>query len=111
MFAVIRIRGSVNRSKEARFALAAVNLHAANHCILLPDDQTSRGVLQKIHNEITWGEITPDMEKALKEKRGDGPVYRLSPPSHGYRSTKLRYPKGDLGYRGAKINDLLQRML
>ena len=39
------------------------------------------------------------------------PVFRLSPPSKGYRSTKIIYPKGSLGYRGEKINELLKRMI
>jgi len=39
------------------------------------------------------------------------PVFRLSPPSKGYRSTKILYPKGSLGYRGEKINELLKRMI
>jgi len=37
--------------------------------------------------------------------------FRLTPPSKGFRSTKLHYPKGDLGNRGGKINELLERMI
>ncbi|MEM5812113.1 MAG: 50S ribosomal protein L30 [Candidatus Aenigmatarchaeota archaeon] len=42
---------------------------------------------------------------------GIKPVFRLSPPSKGYESTKTLYPKGSLGYRGEKINELLKRMI
>lgn len=42
---------------------------------------------------------------------GIKPVFRLSPPSKGYRSIKSLYPKGSLGYRGVKINELLKRMI
>jgi len=38
-------------------------------------------------------------------------VFKLNPPSHGLKSTKIHYPKGDLAYRGEKINDLLKRMI
>ncbi|MEM3363934.1 MAG: 50S ribosomal protein L30 [Candidatus Micrarchaeia archaeon] len=38
-------------------------------------------------------------------------VLRLSPPRGGYKITKLPYPRGALGYRGEKINDLLRRMM
>jgi large subunit ribosomal protein L30 len=42
---------------------------------------------------------------------GIKPVFRLSPPSKGYKSTKALYPKGSLGYRGEKINELIKRMI
>lgn len=48
--------------------------------------------------------------KPAKET-GIKPVFRLSPPSKGYKSTKALYPKGSLGYRGERINELLKRMI
>jgi large subunit ribosomal protein L30 len=48
--------------------------------------------------------------KPVKET-GIKPVFRLSPPSKGYKSTKAIFPKGSLGYRGEKINELLKRMI
>jgi large subunit ribosomal protein L30 len=39
------------------------------------------------------------------------PVFRLTPPSKGFKSTKTQYPKGDLGYRGKAINELIKRMI
>jgi large subunit ribosomal protein L30 len=48
---------------------------------------------------------------ALKDVRGIKPVFRLTPPAQGFKSTKLAYPEGDLGYRGDKINELIERMI
>jgi len=39
------------------------------------------------------------------------PVFRLKPPRKGYKATRLPYPKGDLGNRKEKINELLERMM
>ncbi len=39
------------------------------------------------------------------------PVFRLTPPSKGFKSVKEHYPKGDLGYRGKEINELITRMI
>lgn len=39
------------------------------------------------------------------------PVFRLTPPSKGFKSTKSHYPEGDLGYRENAINSLLKRMI
>ena len=48
--------------------------------------------------------------KNVKET-GIKPVFRLSPPSKGYKSTKALFPKGSLGYMGERINELLKRMI
>jgi len=40
------------------------------------------------------------------------PLFRLTPPKGGWRSTKKPYTRGGaLGYRGRAINDLVQRMV
>jgi len=40
------------------------------------------------------------------------PLFRLKAPKGGWRSTKKPFARGGaLGYRGAKINDLVRRML
>ena len=39
------------------------------------------------------------------------PVFRLGPPRKGFKSIRLPYPRGDLGNRKEKINDLLERMI
>ena len=49
----------------------------------------------------------------LTELKGIKPVYRLHPPSKGFkRSLKHNFGQGgELGYRGEKINELIGRML
>jgi large subunit ribosomal protein L30 len=47
----------------------------------------------------------------LKDFKRLKPVFRLKPPSKGFKSVKESYPKGDLGYRGKDINELLERMI
>jgi len=47
----------------------------------------------------------------LKDFKKLKPVFRLTPPSKGFKSIKEFYPKGDLGYRGKEINKLLERMM
>lgn len=51
---------------------------------------------------------------AGKKKLADAgvkPYFRLHPPRSGFKSVKFQYPRGDLGNRGEKINDLLERMI
>lgn len=39
------------------------------------------------------------------------PVFRLTPPSGGFKSITQHYPKGDLSDRGEAINELLKKMI
>jgi len=47
----------------------------------------------------------------LKDYKKIKQIFRLNPPRYGFRGTKLSYPKGDLGNRGEKINELIERMI
>ena len=47
----------------------------------------------------------------LKDFKKIKPIFRLNPPRHGYKATRLPYPKGSLGDRKDKINELLERMI
>jgi len=40
------------------------------------------------------------------------PLFRLHPPRKGFNgSPKIHYPKGELGYRGESINELISKMI
>ncbi|AEC51277.1 50S ribosomal protein L30P [Pyrococcus sp. NA2] len=52
-------------------------------------------------------------EMSLKDLPNLKPVFRLHPPRGGFRGSKKRsfQEGGALGYRGEKINELIERML
>mgnify|MGYP006286193433 CR=1 FL=1 len=153
-FAVVRVRGTLNIKPEIKETLKLLRLTRTNHCIVIPDNPVYRGMLQKVKDYVTWGEINQEvMEKlvsgrarieggqSLTEKYvkknsdfgtfkdlsqaiagdkftyknipGVNPVFRLSPPGKGgYEGIKRSYRTGGaLGYRGEKINDLLEKMI
>jgi large subunit ribosomal protein L30 len=141
VLAAVRIRGTPDARKDVRDTLQMLNLTRVNHCVILPKTGSYLGMLKKSENYVTWGEIdratlghlvkarargqgsrklepvkAGQAMKALESGRplrevGVKRVFRLSPPSKGYRSTRLLYPRGDAGYRGEKINALLRRMI
>lgn len=53
------------------------------------------------------------IEKKIKLNKIENiqPVFRLTPPSKGLKSVNEHFPRGDLGYRGKEINELLERMI
>lgn len=152
-FAVVQVRGLIKVPQKVKDTLLMMNLTRKNHCVLVDDRDTYRGMLQKTKDYVTWGEITDGNVVKLLSKRGriagdkrltDGyvkdnsqykgigeftaafmkfetelkdvnglkPVFRLSPPSKGYKSTKRSWGNGgSLGYRGEAINELLERMM
>jgi len=151
-FAVVRIRGIIGVRKDAAETLRLLGLTRVNHCVIVDDDSSRRGMLQKAKDFITWGEVRQDVLEALLRKRGRlvgdarlsdeyiksktsftsiaelskavisgefklaavpglKKVFRLHPPTKGYKATKRPFRDlGDLGYRGEKINELIIRM-
>ena len=130
-----------------------LRLHRVNHCVLLPQNETTKGMLQVVKDYVTWGEVNHDTiarmlfhkgevtggskltddyvkknsghgsilnlskamesgEATLADVKGLKPVLRLPPPRGGYRGAKISFVDGGaLGYRGAEIEKLVDRML
>ena len=137
--ALILVRGMVGVTKPVKDTLAMLKLNRKNHCVVIADNPLNRGMVKKVKDLITYGEITEETYKILVEKRGepflaresdsknkyayktleyDGkkykPYFRLNPPSKGFGRKGIKVPfkmGGALGYRGEKINDLLKRMM
>ena len=130
--AIIRIRGRVNLSEEVTRTLNLLNLPASNSCTIIPETPHYKGMLQKVKDYAAWGPInkkglgailprieTTDGKKATATPILAGkslaelnikPRIRLHPPRGGFKSVTHPYPVGDLGNRGAAINDLLVKM-
>ncbi|ENN96562.1 50S ribosomal protein L30P [Methanocaldococcus villosus KIN24-T80] len=152
-YAVIRVRGRIGVRGDIADTLKMLRLHKVNHCVIIPETDTYKGMLRKAKDYITWGEINKETLKKLILKRGrlpgnkrvneeiikeltgmdidelcekiiNGeikikdlpikPVFRLHPPKRGWerRGIKKHFKEGGaLGYRGEKINELLERMM
>ncbi|MBU2520286.1 MAG: 50S ribosomal protein L30 [Nanoarchaeota archaeon] len=138
LLAVIRIRGGINTERKIKSTLELLRLHKVNHCVIIPKKPELEGMAKRAAGYVTWGDVSNEMIEKMVYKRGrlvkdkrvdkkdvkdiakkilDGketgikPVFRLNPPSKGFKNTRLLYPRGALGYRGEKINELLKRMI
>lgn len=138
MIIVLRIRGLVGINKDAEETFSRLNLRRKFSCILIRENPETLGMLKKVYNFIAYGKINKetllelikkrgkpikgkiDAEKIVSELEGKSEksleelgikrVFNLHPPIKGFKSTKLHYPKGDLG-KNEKINELIRRML
>ncbi|MBI2666298.1 uL30 family ribosomal protein [Candidatus Woesearchaeota archaeon] len=136
--AVVQVRGTVKARRPIIDTLRMLNLGRQNQCVILSATASNKGMLMKVKDYVTWGEVTPEMHKEVIAKRGriflgqatdrkkkysylalefQGkkylPYFHLNPPSGGYgkRGIKMSYAMGGaLGYRKDKIKALLQRM-
>jgi large subunit ribosomal protein L30 len=68
--AVIRIRGTVDRNISIKKTMNLLRLNRPNHCVIIDDRETYKGMLQKSKDIITWGELNPTTMKQLLLKRG-----------------------------------------
>ncbi|MCS7131104.1 MAG: 50S ribosomal protein L30 [Hadesarchaea archaeon] len=68
--AVIRVRGGVRAREDVRSTLRMLGLTRVNHCVVIDEDPSLKGMLQKAKDYITWGEIGRDTLEDLLRKRG-----------------------------------------
>jgi len=138
--AAIRVRGITEIRIKIEDTLRMLRLYRKNYCVVVPNNPVYLGMLKKVKDYITWGEINDETFENLIEKRGEifngmerdsnekisyndffvfkdkkiKRYFRLSPPVKGFGRKGIKHSfqqGGALGYRGDKINDLLKRMV
>ena len=71
MQAVVQLRGEVNTSQSIRDTLGMLNLHRVNHCALVPDGDTYRGMITKVNDVVAYGEPSADVLATLVRRRAE----------------------------------------
>ena len=114
-YAVLLVRGLINTSAETKDTLKMLNLQNQHQLTIIPKNPQKLGMLKKVKDYITWGEINEETKKLLNEKRKTNKkYYTLHPPRGGFERKGIKKPftkGGVLGYRKDKINELIQKML
>jgi len=137
---VIRIRGIIGINRNIDKTLNQLLLYKKNCCVVIPNNKSYRGMVEKAKDYITWGNIDDKTFEMLiknrsKEYKGrfsdtkqkikydkfltvkDKKIkrfFRLNSPRKGYGGKGLKVPfsiGGALGYRADKINELVLRMI
>ncbi|RLE82638.1 MAG: 50S ribosomal protein L30 [Thermoprotei archaeon] len=68
--AVIRIRGCVGVPEDVEYTLKLLRLHKKFNVVLVDDTPSIRGMLHKVKDYVTWGEIDRDTLTLLLKYRG-----------------------------------------
>ena len=137
---IVRVRGLTGVKHDIDETLKKLRLYNKNYCVVVPKTASYFGMIKKVKDYTTWGEIDENTYNALIEKRSEeykGRIsdrkgkmkyekfvdvngkkikkfFRLNSPRKGYgrKGIKVSFKNsGALDYRGDKINDLIKRMI
>lgn len=73
VYAVVRVRGLPDVNRDIQHTMMLMNLTRVNHCVLLPEDDVTKGMLNKAKDYITWGEVSLETVQAMLASRGKLP--------------------------------------
>ncbi|ELY90857.1 MULTISPECIES: 50S ribosomal protein L30 [Natrialba] len=71
MKAVVQVRGEVNRQQTVQDTLEMLNIHGVNHCALIPETDTYRGMITKVNDYVAHGEPDADVLETVLAKRAE----------------------------------------
>ncbi len=67
--AIVRLRGIINIKPQIKDTLRYLRLNQVNHCVVLPDNETTKGMLQTAKDYVTWGEVDAEtLAEAIKAR-------------------------------------------
>ncbi len=153
MWAVVRVRGTVNVAPKIKKTLELLRLDRPHRLVLIDEKSTVKNMVLTAKDYVTFGEIEEKTLASLLQKRarlegdkrltgetfkemevkgieelaaqvlagkkrlrefGIKEVFRLNSPRKGFERPGIKRAfkiGGVLGYRGTKINNLLEKMM
>ena len=69
-YAVIRVRGQPDVSNDIEYTMNLFGLYRVNHCAIVPDNEVTKGMLQKIKDYVTYGEVSEETLAQMIRVRG-----------------------------------------
>jgi large subunit ribosomal protein L30 len=69
-YTIIRLRGTQNLNPKTKDTLEYLRLNRVNHAVVLPENATTKGMLQVAKDYVTWGEVDAATLAAVIKARG-----------------------------------------
>ena len=69
-YAVIRVRGQPDVNDDIEYTMKLLGINKVNHCAIVPENAVTKGMLQKIKDYTTYGEINEETLAKLIRVRG-----------------------------------------
>ena len=67
---VIRVRSNIGIERSIKETMSYLNLTRVNHAVLVPENDTYAGMLQKSKDYVTWGKVDESTISNLISERG-----------------------------------------
>lgn len=68
---VVRVRGHAKIRVDAVDTMNRLKLNRVNHCVILPQTATTKGMLQTVKDYVTWGELGHEAIARMLFQRGE----------------------------------------
>ena len=68
--AIIRIKGEIKLKRDIKQTLLLLRLYKKHTCVIVSSNPNYIGLIKKVKDYITWGELEPDTFKLHLEKKG-----------------------------------------
>jgi large subunit ribosomal protein L30 len=85
---IIRIAGKTGIKKKIRDTLNMLRLYKKHNCVLIPNTQPYLGMLNKVRDHTTWGEVDEKTCLELFQKRAK--LAKKTPLTDEYLKQKLK---------------------
>ena len=69
-YTIIRLRGIQNLNPKTKDTLKYMRLNRVNHAVVLPESETTKGMLQVAKDYVTWGEVDAKTLASVIKSRG-----------------------------------------
>ena len=69
-YAVIMVRSKIDIKPGIGHTLKLLRLNKINHCVLVPEDEFHKGMVLKVKDYVTWGEVDGQTVSKLLKGRG-----------------------------------------
>jgi large subunit ribosomal protein L30 len=70
MYAIIRLKGSVNTKPQIKDTMRMLRLNQINHCVVVPETPNFKGMIQMVKDYVAFGPINGETLALLLENRG-----------------------------------------
>jgi large subunit ribosomal protein L30 len=71
MRAVVQLRSEVDMEQGVKDTLEMLNVHTINHCTLVPETDTYRGMITKVNDYVAHGQPSAETVATLLRSRGE----------------------------------------
>jgi len=89
VYALVRIKGTSHSVPDVRYTLNLLKLTRANHVVIVKESPYYKGMIQKVKDYITWGEI--DYDTLLKLVKNYSKIEGNKPLTEEYLQSVSKY--------------------